>query len=122
QLGNSRSLLVYLPPSYYENYLKRYPVLYMQDGQNIFDASTSFGGVEWGVDETADQLIRNGQMDEVIIVGLYNTGANRLYEYTPCCDPTYGGGGADNYENFMINTVKPFIDRGFRTIPKREDT
>src|SRR6266480_4524482 len=121
-LGNRRDILVYLPPGYRRFSWRRHSVLYLHDGQNIFDASTSFGGVEWGVDETADQLIRNGQMDEVIIVGLYNTGANRLYEYTPCCDPTYGGGGADSYEKFIIDTVKPYIDRGFRTIPKREDT
>jgi predicted alpha/beta superfamily hydrolase len=122
QLGNNRSLILYLPPSYYENTLKRYPVLYMHDGQNIFDATTSFGGVEWGVDETADRLIGEGSMDEVIIVGIYNTGGNRLYEYTPCCDAQYGGGGANSYENFVINTVKPYIDSNYRTIANREHT
>jgi predicted alpha/beta superfamily hydrolase len=122
QFGNSRTLIVYLPPSYYENRLKRYPVLYMHDGQNIFDASTSFGGVEWGVDETANRLIGSGSMEEVIIVGIYNSGGNRIYEYTPCCDSQYGGGGANLYEGFIINTVKPYVDRYYRTIPKRENT
>lgn len=122
ELGNSRTLIIYLPPSYYENSLKRYPVLYMHDGQNIFDAATSFGGVEWGVDETADRLIGEGSMEEVIIVGIYNSGGSRLYEYTPCCDAYYGGGGVDNYGNFIINNVKPYMDRYYRTIPKRENT
>lgn len=122
QFGNYRTLIFYLPPSYYVNTLKRYPVLYAHDGQNLFDASTSFGGVEWRMDETSNQLIGSGQMDEVIIVGIYNTGANRTYEYTPCCDPTYGGGGADDYLDFMINTLKPYVDQNYRTINKREDT
>ncbi|MBN8725692.1 MAG: alpha/beta hydrolase [Acidobacteria bacterium] len=122
QFGNNRTLLIYLPPSYKENYAKRYPVLYMHDGQNIFDATTSFGGVEWKVDETINSLVTNGSMDEVIVVGIYNTGANRIFEYTPCCDAEYGGGGADSYSSFLINTVKPFVDTNFRTLPSKENT
>lgn len=122
QFGNSRTLLVYLPPSYKENYSKRYPVIYMHDGQNVFDATTSFGGVEWKVDENINSLVTNGSMDEVIVVGVYNTGANRIFEYTPCCDSQYGGGGADYYQNFLIDTVKPFIDGNFRTLPSKENT
>ena len=122
QLGNSRALAIYLPPSYAENPLKRYPVLYAHDGQNLFNASTAFGGVEWGMDETANALIGNGAIDEVIIVGVYNGDANRIYEYTPCCDPQYGGGGADKYERFLIDTVKPYIDQNFRTRTGKQDT
>jgi predicted alpha/beta superfamily hydrolase len=114
QLGNSRTLAIYLPPSYSENPLKRYPVLYLHDGQNLFDAATSAFGVEWQVDERLDALIGAGAADEVIAVGAYNT-ADRIYEYTPCCDATYGGGGADGYERFLIDTVKPLIDQTFRT-------
>lgn len=121
QLNNTRTLTIYLPPSYYENTLKRYPVLYAHDGQNLFDAATSSFGVEWQMDETSNSLIGNGNMDEVIIVGINNT-SNRLWEYTPCCDPSYGGGGADTYESFILNTVKPYIDGNFRTLVKREDT
>lgn len=121
QFNNYRTLILYLPPSYYENPLKRYPVLYAHDGQNLFEAATAFGGVEWRMDETSNQLIGTGQMDEVIIVGLYNTGSNRTYEYTPCCDPTYGGGGADAYIDFMLNTVRPYIEQNYRAISKRED-
>ncbi|MEW6733420.1 MAG: alpha/beta hydrolase-fold protein [Acidobacteriota bacterium] len=122
QLGNTRTLIIYLPPSYSENRLKRYPVLYMHDGQNIFDAATSFGGVEWGVDETANRLIGEGSMEEIIVVGIYNTGPNRLYEYTTCCDPEYGGGGAESYSRFIIDTVKPFIDYNYRTLTSRQNT
>jgi predicted alpha/beta superfamily hydrolase len=122
QFNNSRTLILYLPPSYYENPLKRYPVLYAHDGQNLFEAATAFGGKEWRMDETSNQLIGSGLMDEVIIVGIHNTGSNRIYEYTPCCDAAYGGGGADQYLNFMANTVKPYIDANYRTINRRENT
>jgi predicted alpha/beta superfamily hydrolase len=122
QLGNTRTLRIYLPPSYGLNPLKRYPVLYAHDGQNLFEASTAFGGVEWRVDETANSLINNGQMDEVIVVGIDNGGANRIYEYTPCCDPQYGGGGADVYERFILETVKPYIDQTYRTLPGNKNT
>jgi predicted alpha/beta superfamily hydrolase len=122
QLGNSRTLRIYLPPSYGQNPLKRYPVLYMHDGQNLFEASTAFGGVEWRVDETANNLINNGQMDEVIVVGIDNGGSSRIYEYTPCCDPQYGGGGANVYERFILETVKPYIDQNYRTLPGNKNT
>jgi predicted alpha/beta superfamily hydrolase len=122
QLGNTRTLRIYLPPSYGLNPLKRYPVLYMHDGQNLFEAATAFGGVEWRVDETANNLINNGQMDEAIVVGIDNGGASRIYEYTPCCDPQYGGGGANVYERFILETVKPYIDQTYRTLPSNKNT
>jgi predicted alpha/beta superfamily hydrolase len=122
QLGNSRTLAVYLPPSYSENPLKRYPVVYAHDGQNLFNASTAFGGVEWRMDETANALIGSGAMDEVIIVGVYNAASQRIYEYTPCCDPQYGGGGADAYARFLIDTVKPYVDQNFRTLTGPQNT
>jgi predicted alpha/beta superfamily hydrolase len=122
QFNNHRTLTLYLPPSYYENPLKRYPVIYAHDGQNLFEASTASYGVEWRLDETANGLIGNGQMDEVIIVGMAHAGANRIYEYTPCCDPSYGGGGANAYERFILDTVKPWMDRDFRTLPNHANT
>ena len=121
QLGNSRTLRIYLPPSYQENSLKRYPVLYMHDGQNLFDAATSSFGVEWQVDENLNSAIASGQMDEVITVGIDNT-SNRIWEYTPCCDPTYGGGGANTYERFLIDTVKPYVDQTYRTLASKDNT
>lgn len=121
QLGNSRTLVIYLPPSYSENPLKRYPVLYMHDGQNLFEAATSAFGTEWQVDENIDAAVGAGHMDEIIVVGISNT-ANRIWEYTPCCDATYGGGGADMYERFLIDTVKPYVDQNLRTLPGKDST
>jgi predicted alpha/beta superfamily hydrolase len=121
QLANSRTLVIYLPPSYNENPLKRYPVLYMHDGQNLFEAQTSAFGTEWQVDENINASVAAGRMDEVIVVGVSNT-ANRIWEYTPCCDADYGGGGADTYERFLIDTVKPTIDQTLRTLPGKDTT
>ena len=121
QLKNTRSLRIYLPPSYGENTAKRYPVLYMHDGQNLFDAKTAAYGVEWGIDETVNRLVATGVMDEVIVVGIDNT-PDRIPEYTPCCDPKYGGGKLDGYEAFIVDTVKPAIDKTLRTLPGRENT
>jgi predicted alpha/beta superfamily hydrolase len=121
QLHNSRSLRIYLPPSYDENSAKRYPVLYMHDGQNLFDAKTASFGVEWGIDETANRLIASGVMDEVIVVGIDNT-PERIPEYTPCCDPKYGGGKLDAYQAFIVDTVKPWVDKTLRTLPGRDTT
>lgn len=121
QLGNDRKLRIYLPASYDENKAKRYPVLYMQDAQNLFDAKTAAYGVEWGVDETVNRLVATGAMDEVIIVGIDNT-PDRIAEYTPCCDPKYGGGKLDAYTAFMADTVKPYIDKTLRTLPDKQNT
>lgn len=113
-LGNYRDLVIYLPPSYNENTQKRYPVLYLHDGQNLFDASTAFGGVEWQVDETTNQLVRQGKMRELIIVGIENTAA-RMSEYTPEPDPDYGGGNGDAYLDFVELEVIPYINSSLRT-------
>lgn len=118
-----RDVLVYLPPGYDKEPSRRYPVLYMNDGQNIFDAASA--GMEWQMDETAEKLIGSGQIESVIIVGVYNTEA-REDEYTP----TYmewkrpdgvvlkGGGKADLYGRLLIEELKPFIDRTYRTLPE----
>jgi predicted alpha/beta superfamily hydrolase len=121
-LNNERTLAVYLPPNYDQNTDQRYPVLYMQDGQNIFDTATSFAGVEWNADETAQKLINDGSIKPVIIVGIYNT-PDRTEEYTPWqaseTDPVARGvyyGWAVAYE------VKRFIDSTYRTLPDRDNT
>lgn len=114
QLHNARDLLVYLPPSYPYSH-QRYPVIYMHDGQNLFDHATSFAG-EWGVDETMEQLAYSEGL-EAIIVGINNAGAQRLAEYTPFRDRHYGGGRGDRYLDFITQTVKPLIDRDLRTLP-----
>lgn len=121
QLGNRRTLIIALPPSYAENPLKRYPVLYMHDGQNAFEDSTSFTGVSWGADRTSHSLVAQGLMEEIIIVGVSNTGQRRVYEYTPGPD-TGRTGGSDLYGRFLIDTVKPWIDGRYRTLPGREHT
>jgi predicted alpha/beta superfamily hydrolase len=119
-----RTVLVWLPPGYDApgQRRKRYPVLYLHDGQNLFDGATSFiPGQEWGVDETADRLIRAGQIEPVLIVGIYNS-PDRILEYTPTRDRKNRGGGGDLYGKFLVEDLKPFIDRTYRTKKGPADT
>lgn len=122
-LGNRRPVWVWLPPGYRTERRRRYPVLYMHDGQNCFDAATSFAG-EWCADETADRLIRAGEIPPIIIVAVANAGVARATEYTSTVDPkvNIGGGRADDYARFLLDELKPAIDRRFRTQPGRETT
>jgi predicted alpha/beta superfamily hydrolase len=114
-LGNTRDVIIYLPPDY-ESSTARYPVLYMHDGQNLMDPrTTAFGNPDWGVDETAQRLIRNGQMQPIIVVGVYNTGSGRIDEYTQVASSPYGGGKADDYGRFLVEELKPQIDAAYRT-------
>ncbi len=115
QLNTSRRIWIYLPPDY-ETSTKNYPVLYMQDGQNLFDVQTSFAG-EWEVDETLNTLFNNGDYG-AIVVGIDNGGASRLDEYSPWVNPTYGGGDGDDYMEFLAETLKPFMDANYRTRPE----
>ena len=117
-LQNTRNLVVYLPPSYAAADTRHYPVLYMQDGQNLFDQSTSFSR-EWRVDETMQRLSLEGI--EAIVVGVANS-AQRLAEYSPFPDDYHGPGRGDLYLAFLADTVKPMIDRDFRILPGRENT
>jgi predicted alpha/beta superfamily hydrolase len=120
QLYNRRRLFVYLPPSYATEVDRRYPVIYMQDGQNLFDESLSYAG-EWQVDETMEALSQAGI--EAIVVGIANMETRRIDEYSPFKDRRlHKGGRGDWYVAFMANTVKPLIDRDFRTLPAREHT
>ena len=119
QLANRRELFVYLPPSYATSD-RRYPVLYMHDGQNLFDRAISFGE-EWGVDRTMEEASRHGL--EAIVVAIPNTGDHRLDEYSPFRDSRRKGGGlGDRYLDFLVETVKPVVDRTFRTLPGRAST
>jgi predicted alpha/beta superfamily hydrolase len=114
-LRNQRSLVVYLPPGYLEEPHRRFPVLYLHDGQNLFDGSTSFiQGQDWHVGQTADAEIHAGQVEPLIIVGIYNTGKARVREYTPTKAAKLGGGGADRYGKFLLEEVMPFIHREYR--------
>lgn len=121
-LSNERILWVWLPPDYETSKNARYPVLYMHDGQNLFDSTTAFIGIEWGADETADRLIRAGRIPPIIIVGIANT-PDRMGEYTPWVDESRNSGGkGDAYARFLIDEVKPFIDQSYRTKSDRMNT
>jgi len=125
-LGNRRDVWVYLPPGYRRWSRKRYPVLYMHDGQNVFDAATAFAGVEWGVDETAERLIRKYAIEPLIIVAVANLGEERIHEYAPTPGVIEtkakrrkrSRGLARDYGRFLIEELKPYIDKRYRT--KRE--
>lgn len=121
-LNNSRTIIVYLPPDYETDLNRHYPVLYMQDGQNLFDSSTAFAGIEWQVDETAQRLITEKKIEPVIIVGIYNT-PNRTAEFTPFDKTPAGADGLGAlYGRFVVEEVKPMIDRTYRTKPDRDHT
>ncbi|MEJ2193667.1 MAG: alpha/beta hydrolase-fold protein [Ignavibacteriaceae bacterium] len=109
-----RDVVVWLPPGYNERTDLHYPVLYMHDGQNLFDPKTSSFGVDWQIDEAADTLIRKNCIQPIIIVGIYNT-PNRRSEYSEN-DTGYA------YMNFIVNDLKPFIDDHYRTLSDREFT
>src|SRR5205085_8623287 len=129
-LGNRRQVLVYLPPGYSRFSRRRYPVLYLHDGQNVFDAATSFAGTEWRVDETAQRLIRENLIEPLIIVAIANTGEDRIHEYAPTPGvidenakrKKRGKGWARRYGRFLIEELKPYIDKQYRTKPEAEFT
>jgi predicted alpha/beta superfamily hydrolase len=118
ELGNARDILVYLPPSY-PTANRTYPTLYMHDGQNLFDEATSFAG-EWRVDDALEEAADEGI--EAIVVGIPNTGVERMQEYSPFKDPRFGGGRAADYVKFVVETVKPLVDDAFRTTADHEAT
>jgi len=117
-----RDLVVYLPPGYEESD-RRYPVLYLHDGQNLFDPETAYvRGMDWKVDETAEALIRSGEIEPVIIVGIYNSGTHRIEEYTPTRDRKLGGGHVELYGRMLVEELKPFIDARYRTLGDAHNT
>ena len=117
QLNRTRKVWIYLPPDY-ETSTKTYPVIYMQDGQNLFDNQTAFAG-EWQVDETMNYLFSQGDYG-AIVVGIDNGGGSRIDEYTPWVNTQYGGGEGDKYMQFMTETLKPYVDANYRTKPQKE--
>lgn len=119
ELGRARRVWLYLPPGYATSG-RRYPVLYLQDGQNVFDAATSFAG-EWGVDESLDSLARGGDPG-AIVVAVDNGGARRTDEYDPWRHPKYGGGEGEQYVRFLAGTLKPYVDAHYRTLPDAAHT
>ncbi len=118
QLGRTRRIWLYLPPGYAKS-KKRYPVIYMQDGQNIFDEYTAAFG-EWGVDECVDSMIQKGR-PACIIVGIDN-GPKRLNEYNPYTFKDFGKGEGDRYVDFLVESLKPYIDKHYRTLAGSDNT
>jgi enterochelin esterase-like enzyme len=123
---NTRLLRVWLPPGYddAENSGRHYPVLYLNDGQNLFEVATSYGGVEWQVDETADRLIREGAVPPMIIVGIDNTGKDRIREYMPhrSMNPMMLRVQGRYYPDFLMKEVMPFVGRNYRAAAGPENT
>jgi predicted alpha/beta superfamily hydrolase len=117
-----RDLIVYVPGIYEKRHDLKFPVLYLEDGQNLFDPNTSFiHGMYWHVGETADALIAQGAIQPLIIVGIYNTD-KRLNEYTPTRDKKLGGGRADKYGRMLVEELKPFIESKYRVLGGPEHT
>ncbi|WP_233098767.1 alpha/beta hydrolase [Aureibaculum flavum] len=119
QLKRKRRIWVYLPPDYNAT-KEKYPVVYMQDGQNLFDAATSFSG-EWAVDETLNKLAREKKL-KMIVVGIDNGSKHRIDEYSPWKNNSYGGGKGEAYVQFIVETLKPKIDSAFRTKTQPRNT
>src|SRR5215218_6659778 len=118
QLNVPRDVAVYLPPDYNANEERRYPTIYMQDGQNLFNEASSFNGVEWQMDETAQRMILQNQVQPMIIVAISNT-EFRNSEYTPpnmgTGDPKHAEAKGEAYGKFVVDELKPFIDARYRT-------
>lgn len=125
---NDRTIRISLPEDYMTS-KKKYPVLYMHDGQNLFDDETSFSGISWGINETITDLISKGLIHDLIIVGIDNSD-QRLSEYSPWKSASIvkkisgldAGGLGESYADFVVHTVKPFIDENYRTKPEYKNT
>jgi predicted alpha/beta superfamily hydrolase len=121
-LAKKRDLVVYVPGIYNKRPDLHFPVLYLGDGQNLFDPETSFiKDMYWHVGEAADRSIATNAIQPLIIVGIYNTD-KRLNEYTPTRDKKLGGGRADRYGRMLVEELKPFIESKYRTLGRAENT
>ncbi|HEY6490002.1 MAG: alpha/beta hydrolase-fold protein [Terracidiphilus sp.] len=122
-LPGARDVIVYTPPGYEEDSGRSYPVLYMHDGQNLFDGCTSFvKGRTWQMREQADAAIEGGEIEPLIIVGIYNTGERRIAEYTPDRNPQMGGGEAESYGRLFTEELMPWVASQYRVRQEREAT
>ncbi len=122
-LPDARDVLVWLPPVYGTEPERRFPVLYLHDGQNLFDGRTSYvTGRTWRAHATADRLTRERLIEPVILVGINNTGVRRMAEYTPSRDARFGGGEGPLYGRLLVDELKPLIDASFRTLPEAAHT
>ena len=125
ELNNKKTLRIYLPYGY-ENSNKSYPVIYMQDGQNLFDSKTATYNKEWKVDETLDNIIDKGKTEGIIIVGIDSRDATRVSEYNIFSSSNnYGqtkNAEGDKYAEFIVKTLKPYIDTNYRTLSDKNNT
>jgi enterochelin esterase-like enzyme len=123
---NMRFLRVWLPPGYDDpgNAARRYPVLYLNDGQNLFESTTAFAGIEWQVDETAERLIREGEVPPMIFVGMDNTDKERIREYMPyrSMHPRVLRVRGRYYPDFLFKEVMPFVESNYRVATGPENT
>jgi predicted alpha/beta superfamily hydrolase len=122
-LARTRDVILYLPPRYEAEQSRSFPVMYLHDGQNLFDGATAYiPGREWQVDETAQRLILRRRIASLIIVGIYNTGESRADEYTPTrVEKLKAGGRADLYGRLIVEELKPFVDAHYRTLDGPEN-
>ncbi len=121
-VDEKHDFVVYLPPTYAMERERYFPVLFMQDGQNLFDPETSFiKGNYWHLGETADELILAGKIEPLVMVGIYNTGEHRIDEYTPVEDRRLGGGHADAYGQMLVEELRPFVAQKYRVIVSGAD-
>ena len=121
----ARDIIIYLPKSYYKKLNKKYPVIYAHDGQNLFDSRTAFMNNDWKMGKTLDELIDDKIIEEVIVVGIYNTGTERANEYTFSVDKRFRnaeGGDGPKHARFVVEELKPYIDNKYRTLQDKTNT
>jgi predicted alpha/beta superfamily hydrolase len=133
-----RNVDVWLPPRYHQTETRSFPVVYMHDGQNLFDPKTSFLGVDWGIDGAMGRLIAEGRVREAIVVGIWNT-PKRVQEYLPerpfemstrariearlrFWRWVFGRPISNNYLKFILEELKPFVDHGYRALSDQRNT
>ncbi len=119
QLKTTRRIWIYLPPDYATS-KKKYPVMYLHDGQNLFDDKTSYAG-EWQIDESLNKIFAQTK-ESAIVVGIDNGGEKRIDELSPFKNAKYGGGNGENYMKFIVETLKPYVDKNYRTKTCRKHT
>jgi len=121
-IDETYTFIVYVPQIFRDDPNRYFPVLFLHDGQNLFDPDTSFiKGNYWRMGETADKLIASGEVEPLVIVGIYNNGEKRIGDYTPVEDRRLGGGKANAYGQMVVEELRPFISRNYRTLAGAEN-
>ena len=121
-IDETHDFIVYVPQAFRNDPNRFFPVLFLHDGQNLFDPETSFiKGNYWRVGETADAMIASGEIEPLVIVGIYNNGEKRIDEYTPVEDKRLGGGKADAYGQMVVEELRPFVAHQYRTLAGSEN-